>query len=275
MMKNKKSLWSGVSVLIVVVLAITAFVRGGLEVWLLAGAFAAWGIWAVVRFGVPYAKAQLYHYKARKIRKQCEAQPQKSKLNVPDLSDPTDIVLLRHVNYRVSSYIQSVYPDATWEWREEFPERIITKGGVARIQIFGVPDFNFADVTFDQNAGIHCSMLKIIPLSRLKENPATPASTAEEQPAPPQPNTVDPQVWYEVKARKVLKNLIADLDSRGHSSLTIKETGEVAIQQANAEIVKPAFENVPERMFWPRLVKVFEREGMAANITDNGLLLSW
>lgn len=275
MMKNKKSLWSGVSVLIVAVLAITAFVRGGLEVWLLAGAFAAWGIWAVVRFGVPYAKAQIYHYKARKIRKQCEAQPRKSKLNVPDLSDPADIVLLRHVNYRVSSYIQSVYPDATWEWREEFPERIITKGGVARIQIFGVPDFNFADVTFDQNAGIHCAMLKIIPLSRLKENPAAPASTAEEQPAPPQPNTVDPQVWYEVKARKVLKNLIADLDSRGHSSLTIKETGEIAIQQADAEIVKPAFENVPERMFWPRLVKVFEREGMAANITDNGLLLSW
>lgn len=275
MMKNKKSLWSGVSVLIVAVLAITAFVRGDMEIWLLAGAFAVWGIWAVVRFGVPYAKAQIYHYKARKIRKQCEAQPQKSELNIPDVSDPTGIVLLRHVNYRVSSYIQSVYPDATWEWREEFPERIIAKGGVARIQIFGVPDFNFADVTFDQNAGIHCSMLKIIPLSRLKENPAAPAGTAEEQPAPPQPNTVDPQVWYEVKAREVLKNLIADLDSRGHSSLTIKETGEIAIQQADSEIVKPAFENVPERMFWPRLVKVFEREGMAANITDNGLLLSW
>ena len=275
MMKNKKSLRSGVAVLIVAVLAITAFVRGDMEIWLLAGAFAVWGIWIVVRFGVPYAKAQIYHYKARKIRKQCEAQPQKSKLNIPDVSDPMGIVLLRHVNYRVSSYIQSVYPDATWEWREEFPERIIAKGGVARIQIFGVPDFNFADVTFDQNAGIHCSMLKIIPLSRLKENPAASASTAEEQPAPPQPNTVDPQVWYEVKARKVLKNLIADLDSRGHSSLTIKETGEIAIQQADAEIVKPAFENMPERMFWPRLVKVFEREGMAANITDNGLLLSW
>ena len=275
MMMNRKSLWSGVSVLIVAVLAITAFVRGGLEVWLLAGAFAAWGIWAVVRFGVPYAKAQLYRYKARRIRKKCESEPQKSKINVPDLSDPAGIVLLRHVNYRVSSYIQSVYPDATWEWREEFPERIISKGGVARIQIFGVPDFNFADVTFDQNAGIQCSMLKIIPLSRLKENPATPASIAEEQPAPPQPNTVDPQVWYEVKAREILKNLIADLDSRGHSSLTIKETGEIAIQQADTEIVKPAFENVPEKMFWPRLVKTFEREGMAANITDNGLLLSW
>lgn len=276
MMKSNKTLWSGVSVLIVAVLAITAFTRGQLQVWLFAAAFAAWGIWAGVRFLIPYLKAQVYHYKARKIRKQCEAQKQKPKFEVPDLSDSTDVVLLRHVNYRISSYIQSVYPDATWEWREEYPERIVSRGGVGRIEIFGVPDFNFADVTFDQNAGIDCSMLKIVPLNDLKGTPATAEEKADaKKPVPPKQNTVDPQVWYEVTARSVLKNLIADLDSRGHSSLTIKESGEIAIRQADSEIVKPAFENVPERMFWPRLIKVFEREGMAANITENGILLSW
>lgn len=273
MMKDKKSLWSGVSVLIVLVLAITAFARGQMQVWLFAAAFAAWGIWAAVWFLVPYAKAQAYRYKARRIRKQCEPQEEKTKFEIPDLSDPAETVLLRHVNYRISSYIQSVYPDATWEWREEFPERIVSKGGVGRIQIFGVADFNYADVTFDQNASIRCAMLKIVPLADLNGNPAPPADTAEAEQKPK--NTVDPQVWYEVKARKVLKNLIADLDSRGHSSLTIRENGEISIQQANAEVVKPAFESVPERMYWPRLVKVFEREGMAADITDNGILLSW
>ncbi len=275
MMKNRKSLWSGVSVLIVAVLAIMAFVRGDLKAWLLAAAFTAWGIWAVVLFLAPYVKAQVYRHKARRMREQYKAQKQKPKLEVPDLSDPQDIVLLRHVNYRISSYIQSVYPDATWEWREEFPERIVSKGGVGRIQIFGVPDFNYADVTFDQNAGIRCAMLKIVPLDHLNR-PSTPTDTAPaEQPTTPKQNTVDPQVWYEVQARKVLKDLIADLDSRGHSSLTIKETGEIAIQQADNELVKPAFESVPERMFWPRLIKVLEREGLAANMTDKGLLLSW
>ena len=278
-MKSNKTLWSGVSVLIVAVLAITAFIRGQAQIWLLAAAFAAWGIWAAILFLIPYIKARVYHYKARKIRKQCEtreeSREQKPKFEIPDLSDSTDVVLLRHVNHRISSYIQSVYPNATWEWREEFPERIVSKGGVGRIQIFGVPDFNFADVTFDQNAGINCSMLKIIPLAELKGAPAPAKELDEKQTVPPKQNTVDPQVWYEVAARNVLKNLIADLDSRGHSSLTIKESGEIAIQQADTEIVKPAFENVPERMFWPRLVKVFEREGMAANITDNGILLSW
>ena len=73
----------------------------------------------------------------------------------------------------------------------------------------------------------------------------------------------------------MLETLVADLHSRGYSSLTIKENGDIAIKQADGEKVKPAFENVPEKTYWTRLCKVFEREGMAANITDGGILLSW
>ena len=90
MMKDKKSLWSGVSVLIVLVLAITALARGQLQVWLFAAAFAAWGIWAAVWFLVPYVKAQAYRYKARRIRKQCEPQEEKTKFEIPDLSDSAE-----------------------------------------------------------------------------------------------------------------------------------------------------------------------------------------
>lgn len=59
-MKKKKSLWSGVSILIVAVLAITAFIRGGAQLWFLAAAFTAWSVWAVVYFLVPYIKEQLH-----------------------------------------------------------------------------------------------------------------------------------------------------------------------------------------------------------------------
>lgn len=92
---------------------------------------------------------------------------------------------------------------------------------------------------------------------------------------PKQPDPVDPQVWYEVQGRKVLEALITDLHSRGYNSLTIRENGDIAIQQADSEKVRTAFESVPEKPYWARLCKVFEREGMAANITDGGILLSW
>lgn len=268
-MKQKTSLWTGVSVLIVAVLAVMAFVRGDLQIWLLAVVFVAWGIWAGIFFLAPYLKAQMYRHKARALRKQNEKQSPKKERAVPDLSDPIGLVLLRHVNFRISAYLQSAYPDATWQWMEEFPEKIVARGGKGKIQLYGVPDFNYAEVSFNQAADISCSLLKIVPMAEIQK------PSGEKKVIPQQQTPVDPQVWYEKQGRAVLENMIADLNSRGHHSLTIRENGEVAVKQADSEISKPAFESIPEKTYWPRLVKVFEREGVAANITEKGLVLSW
>lgn len=235
-MRRKKSLWSGVSMLIVAVLAITAFIRGNAQIWLYAIAFAVWAVWATVCFLIPYIKEEIHRQEARRIRKKCEEQDaMKPKFTIPEVSDPVNLVLLRHANFRISAYLQSVYPEATWEWREEFPERIVAKGGTGRIKLFGVEGFNFADVTFDQNAGIDCALVNVVPMAQLgtAETPITKTEEAAAEPvaAPKQQNPVDPQVWYEVQGRKVLEALITDLHSRGYSSLTIRENGDIAIKQ--------------------------------------------
>ncbi len=277
-MMKKKSLWSSVSVLIVAVLAIMAFVRGSAQTWLLAISFTVWAVFAAVIFLVPFIKARIYHWKARQLHKKCERKNTQQKYTVETgISDTTSTVLLRHVNFRISAYLQSAYPESTWEWREEFPERIVSLGGTGRIALFGIPDFNFADVTFDQNAGIRCSLLKIVPLSKgtYADKGDLSVDGAESKPDAQKPNPIDPQVWYEVQGRKILETIIADLASRGHSGLTIKENGEISIKQADTEITKPAFESIPGKMYWPRLAKVFEREGLAADITAGGIALSW
>lgn len=140
-MNKKTSLWSGVSVLIVAVLAVMAFIRGDAQIWLLSAAFAAWSIWAAVKFLFPYLKAQKYRYEAKKLRKKSKQQSPKKALSIPDISDPVGLVLLRHVNFRISAYLQSAYPEATWQWLEEFPEKIIAKGGTGRIQLHGSTGF--------------------------------------------------------------------------------------------------------------------------------------
>ena len=131
-MNKKTSLWSGVSVLIVAVLAVMAFIRGNAQIWLLGVAFA---VWAAVKFLLPYLKAKKYRYEARKLRKKSEQQSPKKELSIPDISDPVGLVLLRHVNFRISAYLQSAYPEATWQWLEELPEKIVAKGGTGRIQL--------------------------------------------------------------------------------------------------------------------------------------------
>lgn len=76
-MNKKTSLWSGVSVLIVAVLAVMAFIRGNVQIWLLSVAFAAWAVWAAVKFLLPYLKAQKYRHEARKLRKKSKQQSPK------------------------------------------------------------------------------------------------------------------------------------------------------------------------------------------------------
>lgn len=273
-MKHKKNLWSDVSILIVAVLAITAFLRGTWQFWMLVTAFAVWSAWAIYRHLIPFLKELKHSKEAKKVQQHYQKQAEKQRLFWDiEVSDPVSIVLLRHVNHRISAYLQSTYPDATWDWCDENPERLVSKGGTGRIKLSGVPDFNYAEVTLDQNAKIDCQLLKIVPFAAQK-NGADEQPT-EAKPAPKTPSEVDPQIWFEKQGRTVLQNIIADLASRGHNSLTIEADGSIVIQQDNQDIRRSAFANLPSKEYWPRLKKVFERNGMATEITDSGLLLSW
>lgn len=264
-MKNGKHNSFGVTGLLVAVFAIMAFVRGPLQIWFLAGAFALWALWMIVPMIVTAQKRN-----ARRQKHQASPTAAKPReFYVPDLTEPVEGVLLRHVNFRISAYLKSAYPNVTWEWQEKDPERIISRGGTARIKLFGVPDFNYANVIFDCKANINCDMMKIIPLSEVAGAPnGAPAPKPPQQPA-------DPQIWYEMQARQVLEDLIADLYSRGHNSLTIKENGDICIKQADAEVTAQTLKNFPARNYWQALAKVFEKEGMAAAVTDTGLAVTW
>ena len=267
-MKNKKyTLWDSISLLIAAVLAIIVFLRGAVQLWLAAFAFTVWAIWAFVKFLIPYIGRKIMKQKACKIREMYEKQ--EKSLADPDDPEAAGIVLMRHVNFRISSFLKSAYPEATWEWRENSPEEIVAKGGTGRIQVYGITDFNYADVTVNKNAGISCNMLKIVPLSELQTD------NTQEKPKPVPQTPVDPQIWYEKKGRIVLENLITDLNSRGHSSLTITEAGEVLIEQADHAVKKACLEGMPDKMYWTRLSKVLQSEGLATDINENSMVISW
>ena len=77
--------------------------------------------------------------------------------------------------------------------------------------------------------------------------------------------------------RKVLDALIPDLQSRGYDSLMVMENGEICIdheKDGKAELLDTLLD-FPAKVYWPQLVKVLEREGIAAAATDSGIRLSW
>lgn len=269
-MKHRKNLWNTVAVLIVAVLVIMAFARGNLQFWLYVAAFTVWGIWVSVKHLIPYLKECHYRKVLQKEQKRIEKEQRDC---VSSVDDPVCSVLLRYVNYRITSFLKSSYPNVTWNWCEEYPENIAANGGKGRIQVFGIDDYNYGEVTLDRNANMTCSLLKVVSLNADSEDNESDA----DKPKPPvlPQNTVDPQIWFEQQGKDVLSKLINDLSGYGHHSLTIRENGDVTIMQGSKEITKRYFSSVPEKVYWNRLVNVFERAGVAGEVKDDGIVVTW
>ncbi len=254
--------------LIGAVIIILSLFRGVWQVGLLLAVFTLWGGWVVKFLLMPY----INQAKRRKMRrKQREQRFNDVLLQTEDVHPQKDIAtetMMRHVNHRITAYIHSIYPGATWEWSEKHPEQIVMGGGIGRLKVFGVEDFTHADIKVEKNGGIRCSMVKAVPITDV---PAEDNS----QHVPPNKQPVDPQIWYETSGRSVLEDVIADLNSRGHSSLILKENGEVIIDQDKQEITAEQLAGFPAKVYWPRLMKVLQAEGLAAVTMAKGIQVSW
>ncbi len=272
-MKNYKALWSSISIMIGAVIFILALIRNGWQTWLLLGVFAVWAIWVVHNMLIPYMEQAKKQKNRRKLLQEKRAASNIRPVITVDAieKEPIEKLLLRHVNYRISAYLQAVYPEVKWEWcltDSQEAARLIVSGGVGRIRVFGVPDFNYADVELDKQANISCSMVKVVSFSQLQNN----GSGAELPAGGP---IVDPQIWYEVQGRKVLESIVADLHSRGHSSLTLFENGDICIRQEDKNEAQDSFQTFPEKVYWPRLAQVLEQNGLAAQVQETGIVVSW
>lgn len=273
-MKSDKAHRGSAGILIGAVIAILALARGAWQTWLLLGVFALWGLWLLAACRLPHAhrtkrrrKSRLRHH--RKRFPASKGSPDISAwMQEPD-SIPAETLLLRHVNHRISAHLRSAYPGLTWAWEEKRPEKLALSGGTGRIRVFGVPDFDHADITLDQQANITCTMLRIVPLADNEDSiPPEGQPSADRQP-------VDPHVWYEVQGRAVLEALVTDLNSRGYSCLTLHENGDACVEEGQQEVTKEHLAGFPEKVYWNRLVEVLESNGLTAEATPGGIRVCW
>lgn len=105
-MKRSSPLLGSVSVLIGVVIAILALVRGAWLVPLLLLTFTAWGLWVVMfQLQPAWDSIRGYRKKEHDARRQREA----SLYSTAQANSDAMQLLLRHVNHRISAYLKSVY----------------------------------------------------------------------------------------------------------------------------------------------------------------------
>lgn len=250
-MKSKKTILGSIGVLSGVVIAILALVRGPWLLPLLTGTFVVWGLWLLWAQVLPFRRAM---------------QAQRRKEQAESVNRNLAQTLLRHVNYRVSDCLKAGYPDARWEWMMRNPALFVAQGGTGRIRVYGITDYDFADVTVDQNGKLSCSLVSLAPVQK-----------ATEKPVPPNQQEFDPQVWYDANARQTLEHLVADLDSRGHSNLFLKEDGSICIcPKGDAEeVAQGTLADFPAKDCWDKLAEILEQEGLAAEVRDFCIAVTW
>ena len=103
-MKRTSPLWGSISILIGVVIAILSLLRGTWATVALIVVFAVWGLWLIFTQLLPaWRSNRTYRRRVRQSRDRQEA--------ASDTSDSgMGLVLLRHVNHRISEHLRSVYP---------------------------------------------------------------------------------------------------------------------------------------------------------------------
>lgn len=181
-------------------------------------------------------------------------------------ADQSNVLLLRHVGHRVTDYLTSAFPKATWEWCGEPLVAVLNTGAVG-IKLNGVPGFNFAEIVFDSYANIKIRMAKVEDLEQVLGT----ADPGEDGPC----HGNDPKAWYDLQCRESLNEVIADLNSRGFTYLLIKETGAAVVVQDDAELLQTTFQNFPSVPFWPGIVEAIKDSGLKASAGEHGIIVSW
>lgn len=261
---------NGFSCLLVAVLTIVALIRGPQQIWFLICTFSLFALYMVsvlIYKNMRGIKAWYLHNKIKNQQRISENDNSCDENFYEADEDETDdssnsTLLLRHVNHRISAYLKSAYPDITWEWITKNPEELAANGGTGRIHLYGITDYNYAEISFDKMARIDCSMLRIVPLTNLDNISKDPVKHND---------PVDPEVWYDIVGKAVLESCIADLNSKGHANLFIKQNGEIHIE----DIVHENLKNFPNKSCWEGLVKVLEKEGLSAFIAGEEIKISW
>lgn len=245
------------------IVGISAIVRGPLFIPMILLAFIIWGVWAIFALCLP--QWHISHIIHQDVKSNQSIQEELNAAGAPG----ADVAqtLLRHVNYRISAYLQSSYPNARWEWMAHNPARLVIQGGIGRIRLYGVEDYEYADVEVDQQGKLACSLVRRMADQQSPDGDSQSSSGI----------TLNPRVWYEQKGRQTLEMLIADLNSRGYNHLKLNENGSICttLDGTDEETVQSTFSSFPPKVYWPQLVKVLEQEGLAATVQADCISVAW
>lgn len=282
----KSSLFNkSLKVLIIVLLLLTVIFNRKLSQQLMLAAILIWVILAVGVFFGPriYSLFQKVSAQWQETKQKVSVIPSGPAMavegtisplprTIPEksVSEPDNKRMLQHISLRITEKIKSAYPDATWRWDGSPDLTDILDGKTFRIMTDDMAQFTHADVHFDRYARI-----RIVPLiiGEFAEAPNTEAEL--EEAVTTEPPVVDVISWYDLIGRKILEDIITDLNANGHSRLSIKENGDIVITRNKKELLKGTLEQFPPKNYWNEFLQLLAEYELNGKVEKDRIIVSW
>lgn len=184
--------------------------------------------------------------------------------------EPDSKRMLQHISLRITEKIKSAYPDATWRWDGSPNLTDILDGKIFRIMTDDMAQFTHADVHFDRYARI-----RIVPLIIGEFAEAANTETEPDAEVAPEPPVVDVISWYDLIGRKILEDIITDLNANGHSRLSIKENGDIVITRNKKEVLKGTLDQFPPKNYWNEFLQLLAEYELNGKVEKDRIIVSW
>lgn len=246
---------TGIAAVILIAVGAIAFLPKQTAQWTVLIAILACGLWNGVRFGV--------NHKDFLKRKRSAAKAKHAEKSDTDETQNYLTVATRQLAHRITDKLHSAYPDSSWQWIDKPTMQLFETGGHIRIATMQTGEFDEAEALLDSIGRIGIRMLKSNPIEEIITAQSENADTDF---------TVDPEVWYEQRGRKLLFDVITDLNAQGTKSVRIDEDGRVTLADS-CEVSK--LEAFPTKNLWAKLMELLEGDQLKTVEAEDSIELSW
>ena len=249
-------------------------------------AVAAVGIWLTVVLAGTFSELYQKRKQKKPAAKPVESAPppDEEEPQATEQAQPTDeqaqptpptsenaLFLIRQINYRITEQLKASYPMVAWLWVKRPDAEALCQGGVWRIRTSNTDPFNFGEVKLTKTGKLTITMLQAVPL---KDAPTVEQddSDLKQEEMLERPNV---RTWYEKQGQQILYQLIDDLNTQGHKSLTIQEDGSVVISVNGEKQSVEQIGDFPPRMLWEEFCQMLREDEITAEAKNDCLSLSW
>ena len=173
----------------------------------------------------------------------------------------------QQVQHRVQERLRSKFPGATVDLCDTEILRIMMTGKMGYAPIKKADTYSHLGVCIGRNGELQMNLFSLVNLENISEEPVIfPVVKDDEQ---------EVKDWYSQKGQQLLTELITQMHGRGYSKLSIKENGDVMVEENGRSVLKDRFSEIPPKTQWKALKTLLEEDDVQVQMSGRRLTLVW